>query len=92
MVDEVKEYRQHRFEPPPGATELLIVRHGESAPARPDVKFALTEGHGDPELAPDGRWQAEQLGRRLSKERIDAVYVTPLRRTHETAAPLDASR
>jgi probable phosphoglycerate mutase len=88
--DGAKEYRQHRFQPPLGATELLLVRHGESAPARHNERFTLTHGHGDPELAPDGRWQAEQLGVRLSKERIDAIYVTPLRRTSETAAPLVA--
>jgi 2,3-bisphosphoglycerate-dependent phosphoglycerate mutase len=82
------EYRQHRFAPPPGSTEILLVRHGESAPARPGEPFALVGGHGDPPLAPEGRWQAEQLGMRLAKEEIDAVYVTTLRRTHETAAPL----
>jgi probable phosphoglycerate mutase len=81
-------FRQYRFTPPPGATELLIVRHGESAPARPDQPFALADGHGDPELAPEGRWQAEQLGMRLAEERIDAIYVTSLRRTRETAAPI----
>jgi probable phosphoglycerate mutase len=90
VSEEPTEYRQYRFRPPPGATELLIVRHGESAPARPGEQFALTDGHGDPELAPDGQWQAEQLGVRLAQERIDAIYVTSLRRTHETAAPLAA--
>jgi probable phosphoglycerate mutase len=91
VSEQPNEYRQYRFQPPPGATELLVVRHGESAPARPGQQFALTGGHGDPELAPEGRWQAEQLGIRLAKEHIDAIYVTTLRRTHETAAPL-ASR
>ncbi len=91
VSDDQTEYRQHRFTAPPGATELLVVRHGESAPARPGERFPLVDGHGDPELAPEGRWQAEQLGIRLAKERIDAIYVTTLRRTHETAAPL-ASR
>lgn len=86
--DEPTEYRQYRFRPPPGATELLVVRHGESAPARPGERFALKDGHGDPELAPEGRWQAEQLGIRLAKETIHAIYVTTLQRTHETAAPL----
>jgi probable phosphoglycerate mutase len=90
VSDETTELRQYRFQAPPGATELLIVRHGESAPARPGESFALTDGHGDPELAPEGRWQAEQLGVRLSVEQIDAIYVTSLRRTHETAAPLAA--
>jgi 2,3-bisphosphoglycerate-dependent phosphoglycerate mutase len=90
MADEEQptEYRQHRFRPPPGACELLIVRHGESAPAVAGQEFALTDGHGDPELAPDGRWQAVRVGERLAGEAVDAIYVTTLRRTHETAAPL----
>ena len=29
-------FRQHRFAAPPGATTVLLVRHGESAPAHPD--------------------------------------------------------
>ncbi|MEJ5254073.1 MAG: histidine phosphatase family protein [Acidimicrobiales bacterium] len=82
------EYRQFRFHPPPGSTELLLVRHGESAPAREGEPFPLVDGHGDPPLSPEGRWQAEQLGRRLSGERVDAIYVTTLRRTVETAQPL----
>lgn len=82
------EYRQHRFSPPPGATEIFLVRHGESAPARGDNPFALVDGQGDPELAPDGRDHAQRVGVRLSGERIDAIYVTTLRRTAETAAPL----
>ena len=85
---EPTEYRQHRFEAPPGATELLIVRHGESWPARPDEPFPLVDGHGDPPLAPEGREEAERVGERLALERIDAVYVTSLRRTRETAEPL----
>jgi probable phosphoglycerate mutase len=90
VPDAPAEYRQFRFRPPQGATELLLVRHGESAPARPGERFALIDGHGDPELAPEGRWQAEQLGVRLANEQIHAIYVTTLRRTHETAAPLAA--
>ncbi len=82
------EYRQTRFSPPPGATELLLIRHGESAPARPDVPFPLVDGQGDPELAPDGRRQAERVADRFAGQRLDALYVTTLRRTAETAAPL----
>ena len=88
-------FRQARFVPPPGATTILLVRHGESAPSHPDRPFALKDGHGDPELAPEGRAQAELVGARLAAEheageRIDAIFVTTLRRTHETAAPLAA--
>jgi len=82
------EYRQVSFTPPPGATDILLVRHGESAPARPDQPFPLLDGQGDPELAETGRVQAERVAQRLADERIDAVYVTPLRRTAQTAAPL----
>jgi probable phosphoglycerate mutase len=81
-------FRQHRFTPPPGATTVLLVRHGESWPAHPDRPFPLRDGHGDPPLDPVGVEQAQLLGERLSTEKIDAIYVTTLARTHETAAPL----
>ncbi|HEX4725055.1 MAG TPA: histidine phosphatase family protein [Pseudonocardiaceae bacterium] len=84
------EYRQARFDVPPHATELVIVRHGESAPARMDRPFPLVGGHGDPELAPEGQIQASQVAHRLATTRIDAIYVTTLRRTAQTAAPLAA--
>jgi probable phosphoglycerate mutase len=83
-------YRQFRFRLPAGATDLLVVRHGESAPARPDEPAPLVDGHSDPELAPEGRDQAERLAERLAHEHIDAIYITTLRRTAETAAPLAA--
>lgn len=90
MSDEPKqqEYRQFRFSLPEGATDLILVRHGESAPARIEAPAPRVDGHSDPELAPEGRAQAEQLADRLAHEQIDAIYVTSLRRTHETAAPL----
>ena len=47
------EVRQLSFVRPPGATDILLVRHGESAPAREDAPFELVEGHGDPELEAD---------------------------------------
>ena len=84
------EHRQVRFAPPEGATEVLLVRHGASAPFRPGEPFALRDGHGDPPLAPEGHEQAERVGGRLATEPIDAVYVTTLQRTHQTAAPLCA--
>jgi 2,3-bisphosphoglycerate-dependent phosphoglycerate mutase len=87
-MTETEGFRQHRYEPPAGATTILLVRHGESEPAIPGRPFPLVGGHGDPALHPDGRAQAEQVAVRLKSERIDAIYVTTLRRTHETAAPL----
>jgi probable phosphoglycerate mutase len=81
-------FRQHRYAPPPGATTVLLVRHGESAPAHPDRPFPLRDGHGDPPLDPVGERQAELLAERLAPERVDAIYVTSLQRTRQTAAPL----
>lgn len=83
-----REYRQTRFRRPPGATEIFLVRHGESAAVVPGVPIPVVDGHDDPALAPDGQRQAQQVAKRLVDQRIDAIYVTSLRRTHQTAAPL----
>jgi probable phosphoglycerate mutase len=88
IKDEVREIRQFRFERPPGATELLLVRHGETVPARADRPFPLVEGHGDPELTDEGHDQARRAAARLAVEGVDAIYVSNLRRTSQTAAPL----
>jgi 2,3-bisphosphoglycerate-dependent phosphoglycerate mutase len=86
------EVRQLRFERPPGATTILLIRHGESIPAREDAPFDLVGGQGDPELDPRGREQAELIAERLASssdgKAISAIYVSNLRRTAETAAPL----
>src|SRR4051812_43512399 len=81
-------YPQKRFAPPPGATEVVLVRHGASAAAVPGQPFDLLDGHADPPLSPEGREQARAVAERLRGEPIDALFVTPLRRTAETAAPL----
>lgn len=83
-----KEYRQTRFEAPEGATDIILVRHGESRPASEGNPFPLVDGQGDPELAPQGREQASAVGERLRVLPINAIYVTNLQRTAETAAPL----
>jgi probable phosphoglycerate mutase len=88
LADPPEGFRQYRFAAPAGSTTVLLVRHGESAPAVPDQPFDLRDGHGDPALDPVGVEQAEKLAARLANERVDAIYVTTLRRTHETAAPL----
>jgi probable phosphoglycerate mutase len=85
-----REYRQSRFRRPPGSTELVLVRHGESAAMVHGRPFPLVDGHGDPDLAPEGRAQAELIADRLVGHPIDAIYVTSLRRTVQTAAPLAA--
>jgi probable phosphoglycerate mutase len=83
-----EEYRQYQFTVPPGATDLIIIRHGESAPYRTGVEVPNWKGHGDPALAPEGREQALRLADRLQHEQVDAIYVTPLQRTSQTIAPL----
>ena len=85
---EPKTFRQHRFTPPPGATELILVRHGESAPAVVGERFDLVDGHGDPALSSEGREQAVKVCARLAGEGVDAIYVSKLRRTSETALAL----
>lgn len=83
-------FAQTGFVAPPGATEILLVRHGASAPHVEGETFDLVEGHGDPPLAPEGIEQAELAAQRLidTGEPIAAVYVTTLQRTAQTAAPL----
>src|SRR6476659_6973108 len=81
-------YPQRAWALPPDATEVLLVRHGASQAAVPGEPFELLEGHADPPLAPEGEAQAEAVGVRLAADPPDALFVTPLRRTGETAAPL----
>src|SRR5215212_4475498 len=81
-------YHQRQFALPPGATEVILVRHGASAPAVPGEPFPLLDGRADPPLAPEGERQALAVAERLAGEGLAALYVTPLRRTSETAAPL----
>ena len=83
-------YKQIQFQAPPGAATLLLVRHAESAAAVEGEPFELVEGHGDPPLSDDGREQAELVCERLALEPIDAIYVSNLQRTGQTAAPLAA--
>lgn len=86
----MNEARQHRFSPPPGATDMLLIRHGETQAAVRGQDFPMVEGQGDPALHPDGERQAHLVGERLKREPIKAIYVTTMRRTHQTAAPLAA--
>ncbi len=86
-------YPQRPFVPPPGATEVVLVRHGASEAHIPGTPFPLIDGgHADPPLAPEGHAQAEQVGARLAAAaHPSAVFVTTLQRTVQTAAPLLAA-
>jgi probable phosphoglycerate mutase len=65
--------------------ELLLIRH-----ALP-VRIEGEEGTAaDPELADVGHEQAAALAGYLAGERIDVLYVSPLRRALQTAEPVSA--
>jgi probable phosphoglycerate mutase len=62
-------------------TTLLLARHGETDWNR-EGRF---QGHADPPLNDLGRAQARELADRLERERLGAIYASPLRRAYETA-------
>jgi broad specificity phosphatase PhoE len=63
-------------------TTILLARHAESD-WNVENRF---QGHADRPLTERGREQAERLADELSESRLEAVYTSPLRRAHETAA------
>lgn len=65
-------------------TRLFLVRHGATQLTAED-RFSGAVGV---DLSDEGRWQVQQLSRRLSREPVTAVYCSPLDRTVETAAIL----
>lgn len=85
---ETGSYPQRRFQLPPDGVELVLVRHGQSQEYRDGQPFPLVDGHGDPPLSALGHAQAALVCARLATEGVDVIYVSTLRRTVETAAPL----
>ncbi len=65
-----------------GVTELILVRHGEQYIA--DPRTGPVGETIDPPLSERGLQQAKVVGQRLSVDRIDKVYASPLRRALET--------
>ncbi|MCB0163740.1 MAG: MSMEG_4193 family putative phosphomutase [Anaerolineae bacterium] len=63
-------------------TTVLFIRHGENEWTKSNKLAGRTPGV---YLNEQGRKQAEALGERLAKEKIDALYTSPLERTVETA-------
>lgn len=88
MSEEAAGFEQHRYVPPPDAVEVIVVRHGASEAALPGKRFPLIDGQGDPALSEIGRGQARSVARELADERFSGMFVSNLRRTQETAAPL----
>ena len=64
--------------------ELIFIRHG--LPVRIDEGDG--EGPADPALSDVGRRQALALAAWMADERVDAIWVSPMRRARETAVPL----
>ena len=85
------EARQHRFTTAKGACDILLIRHGETQAAVRGESFPMVDGQGDPALRPEGEAQARAVAERLKQHAIDAIYVTTMQRTHQTAAPLAAA-
>jgi probable phosphoglycerate mutase len=79
---------QRPFTLPEGATEIVLVRHGASEAALPGAPFPLVDGRSDPKLSDAGYEQARAIAGRLAPEGLERLFVTPLRRTQQTAAPL----
>ena len=72
--------------PQPPATRVLLVRHGATQLSAED-RFAGSVGV---DLSEEGRAQVQCLARRLAREKLAAVYSSPLSRTVETATLLAA--
>ncbi len=85
---EDRAHRQRPFPVPDGAMDLLLIRHGQSEAYVEGRPFPLIDGHGDPPLSALGRDQAGKVADRVAGAGIDAIYVTTLCRTAQTAAPL----
>jgi broad specificity phosphatase PhoE len=63
-------------------TELIFVRHGEQH--IPDPRSGPIGDTFDPPLSERGEEQARKVGERLSVDRVDVVYASPLKRALET--------
>jgi broad specificity phosphatase PhoE len=56
-------------------TTVVLVRHAEKGAGQ------------DPDLTPQGQARAEALVEIARRERVEAIFVTPFKRTAQTAAP-----
>jgi probable phosphoglycerate mutase len=74
-----------RSKPPPG-TLVFLVRHGQT----PTTGATLPGRANGLHLADKGREQASGVAERLApfKDKVAAVYASPLERTRETASPI----
>ena len=68
-------------------TELILVRHGETAWNRE----RRMQGHTDTPLSELGRAQAAALGQRMKNAVLSAIYSSDLSRAYDTAAAVAAN-
>jgi probable phosphoglycerate mutase len=83
-------YPQRDYSRPREAIEIVLVRHGASQAAVHGQPSELLEGQADPPLSIEGERQAQAVARFLAGDPPAALFVTPLCRTAQTAAPLAA--
>jgi probable phosphoglycerate mutase len=81
---------QRPFTLPSGASEIVFVRHGSSSRVAPEGQIVTGDGQHDPPLTEDGHRQADAVAQRLGDLPVAGLFITPLRRTAQTAAPLGA--
>jgi probable phosphoglycerate mutase len=79
---------QARFSLPAGARQVVLVRHGSSTGRTVETVDLGPLTISNPPLTEDGHAQAEAVGLALAESDVAAVFVTPLQRTAQTAAPL----
>ena len=60
--------------------EIIITRHGQSE----ENRLGIIQGRLPGKLSEIGKNQVEKLGERLSREKIDVVYCSPINRCLET--------
>lgn len=63
--------------------DLVLIRH-----ARP-IRIEDADGPADPALTELGHLQAQAMAALMSDEHFDALYVSPMLRARQTAAPLE---
>jgi probable phosphoglycerate mutase len=70
----------------PDAVRLYLVRHGQSG--NNEARLVGGPSVFDPPLTPAGEEQARRVGERLAREKVDAVYASPLQRAYNTGAEI----
>lgn len=66
------------------ATHLLLIRHAEVE----ESYQRIFGGQIDMDISPRGQEQAAALARYLGRQKLDAIYASPMKRVQQTLAPL----